>query len=191
MLAFTADKFFIEKVISLVDKYCPCDVFKMRLAKLFVMWDKPNARRSLDHYILGRGTDLYFSTGELLAQDDGVCSTFYDGVRQQLDSGADKGLVSVPQWMFRSKDWKYALGGVDLNWMRTGDCIEIQFKKKYSWSPVERRVTQKLHEIAARLIKKGAKNFHMQGRPVKVNRNSIYKSSLCKKEYAAHRQYLL
>jgi hypothetical protein len=150
----------------------------------------PLAREHFDHYLVGGGHTRSVETAALLKGDDGVRSACCQLIRQAVAAGATAGEARIPQWQFRNRDWRYALGSVGMHWRREGSDIVLWFREPYRWYPAVRRMTQALHRAADHLRLDGAREFAIEGRPCTLSLAAVATAPLPRPVSPRHRLYL-
>ena len=169
-LALLAEK----QAIDFVCRVSPNDRTTLELARAGELHGQPDANRFLDHYLVGGGSDVEVDTMRLLREDAGVWQRLQETVTADLAKGRTKGVVPIPQPVFRNQNWKNATGSVNLLWEVKGDSVEVWFVNKYRWHPEDnRRVSQCVHQAADNLKSQGAKDYLMVGKRARFTRSSF------------------
>ena len=142
--------------------------FRLRCLARIGFFFLPQARRSLLHYLDGRGRSLSVEMDQLLQQDAGLRTYLFAQIRDSVEGGVCSGEVFVPQRHFSSLNWRSALGSIHVGWRLGRSEVEFEFADRYGWDPDSLRVTRALHRLAVRAEASGARSFLHVGRPVVV-----------------------
>ena len=117
-----------------------------------------------DHFRFGGGDDVVVSLEEILRKDPGLGKYLSAHISRSLASGVSKGSVAVPQSLHSVRDQRLALGSFQCQWVLQEGSVELALRKKYRWSPKEKRVSQVIHRSAAALEQRGeASSFLVVG----------------------------
>ncbi len=128
------------------------------------------ARRHLNHYLAGGGTDLQVNLEDVIRRDVGVRARLA-GV-----NGSNRGWVRIEQHHYDVEDFQYALGAIDrldFEVDRAAGLVHVWFKDRYEFHPVGlgytffpgdvRRETNCVHAAAVELKSTGASDYWMVG----------------------------
>lgn len=134
----------------------------MRVICVLLMWNKPIARKHLQHFLAATGKDMSFDMSLLLREDVGVRAVVAKHLRQAIESRESRGSIAVPQVMFKSNHWRYATGSLVFYWQRHGDTIGLSCRDQYHFQHSTPRVSKPVHTLANYLVNEGqAANFAM------------------------------
>jgi hypothetical protein len=160
-IAFESKKGFYEAVCAVV----PDDYQLLQLARHVEMDSNGNAAKHLDHYLKGSGLDLKVDLARVFKEAINVRTIVYQNIKDNFKFNKHQGSVPIAQPVYFHKDWRLAIGGMNVNWEKNGqDKIRCYFRNKYQWHPEDRRTTQCIHEAAVRLQKKiYARDYWMYG----------------------------
>ena len=142
--------------------------FRLRWLARIGFFFLPQARRSLLHYLDGRGQSLSVELEQLLQEDHGLRTYLFAQIRDSVEREACSGDVFVPQWHFSTLNWRFALGAIHVGWRLGRKGVELEFSDRYGWDPDGLRVTRALHRLAVRAEASGARSFLHVGGPVVV-----------------------
>ena len=165
--------YYLAKTLNLLCKISSSDRVIIEIARMIAMKNKPRAQRHLSHYLCGGGKSITIDTAVLLNEDPGVLGMLLSGVKEGLQTGWTQGKLSIPQWSYANSDWLYALGGIKLNWKQEEAFIVTSFVTRYRWHPQETRITQRVHQAAENLKRKGAAEFTVVGTRTKTPVDTI------------------
>lgn len=163
----------IRRLVRLLAAVVHDDRALLSTVKLISMWDKPRARKHLNHFLRGDGTPIPMATEELLTADDGVMRVCFTDLKKQLRAGRTCGCIAIPQWKFSNRDWRYAIGSVCVQWTKLRDELELSFRERYAWAPSQGRPTQAIHQAASRLCRQGAREYEVVGIPCTVSADRV------------------
>ena len=143
------------------------DQTTLQIAKWATMAPNGHAARHLNQYLEGKG-DLKVDLMRVLREDRGVQYEVHKEIIFGLREGKAKGTIPISQSVYKNKDWKFAIGSMNINWSfpstRDKDKVHIGFRNAYRWHPKENRITQCIHQAADRLRAGKAKNYWMEGK---------------------------
>jgi len=153
----------------------------MIVAREMMMKRGGNAERFLNYYLSGgvrqEGLNVESNTRNIdvglhvvIAEDEGVRSHLYAKIAEAIGAGRLSGEVEVPQSIYTNQDWRYAIGGMVVQWEMKPDLdggnVELTFENLYRYHPEAKRISQCVHQSAVRLKNVGAKEFLMVGSAV-------------------------
>jgi len=144
--------------LCLLARTMPNDKAFLRLVQQTALAGLPRAQAYLDHFLAGTGRPLTFATADLLAMEPRLRQV----AMQALVAGQTE--VPVSQLTWTNRDWAWALGSVRLHVDPVPDGVWVGVTGVYRWHPEEARLSQAVHQAAARLVARGeAQPFAFQG----------------------------
>ncbi len=154
----------IEAVCAITD-----DETTLQIAKWWEMEPNGRAAEFLNHYLGGTGSTKIVPLQNLLKDDRKLASYVTEEIRHKIPNKIASGTVPVAQTRYSSKDWKFALGSININWTlqsqtKTSAMISLGFRNEYRWHPKADRISQCVHQAADDLKVQGAKDFFMEGK---------------------------
>ena len=162
-------------MIGAIVRMVPGDERRATMVERVGLAGKRRAQRSFAHFRNGSGAPVHIRTDRLLADDAGVRDALLRslcGVGPMTADGTAT-RVHVSQTHFTNKDWCYALGSVDFECRPVPGGFEVRALGRYDWHPEEARPTRAIHEMAARMERRGARAFDIVGDPVRIERDEI------------------
>lgn len=143
-------------------------------ARRWTFSSMPLARKHLDHYRTGGGTDLTVDLGDVLRRDEGVRAVLAREMKT-----TNRGWVKIEQANYEIEDFQYAFGAIDridFDVNPTTGQVHLWFKDFYEFHPVgygyssfpddKKRDTNCVHAAAVELKSSGAADYWMVGETV-------------------------
>lgn len=164
-------KFIIDAVCKITTDQTTLDI-----AQAATMKSGGRAEKFLQHYLEGSEKDLKVDIQKLLREDRGVRKTIENFITSTINkpfTPAPSSKIPLPQYVFKSSDWKYATGSINMRWKMIPAtmidkriAVQLSFKNQYRWHPNENRITKCVHQAAENLKINGAKDYWIIGGPI-------------------------
>lgn len=156
-----------------------------KIMNIWYFQNKTNARKYLEHYRYGGGTEFLVDVSSLFSANPRIAARISRLINMDIikrgvmtTSGVFSGKNDedgkrspIRQDDYDSEDWDFSLGNVDIvRWSLTGpynptryNYINITVEDPYEWHPLEDRPTKCIHEHMENLKKDGAADYLAKG----------------------------